>query len=700
MLIYQLKMLNNKTTILILQSILIATAILAIIFFWVYSNNQQGEAIILPYTNYPKIAAFYLATPINESIAKEIARYDLAILNMAAQNNPEHLKKIKEFNPKIILLAYTSNVETLNSLLYDNEPSGNGIWHELNSGIREEWIIKKYTGEKVHLWKDNNLMNHYVKSWDGKRYGDYLIDFLYEKVLKTGYWDGLFFDTTSQNIAWLSPDIDINNDGNKDNEVIINQLWQEGHRYFFNKLREKIGNSYLIVTNGDLEIFDYANGRMFEGFPEYWEGGWSNQMKKYYSLGETGYWPRLNIINSDTENTGNKYDFQSMRFGLTSALLGDGYYNFESGTESRITLWWYDEYSVDLGQPTERAFNIFNHNDYNFKEGVWQRDFERGIVLVNSTNKPQTINLEAEYEKIHGTQDISVNDGSIINRITIPSKDGIILLRPISQIENASFINGSFARIFDINGKIKRNGFFTYDKNYSGNSKIIKQDINRDGKIEILVAGNNSVTLYDTNGLVINTIKPFGDKFQGGISIAVANLEGSGQYSILVSPERGGSNLIKIYNNQLFDTGKQFSAYRASATNLGVQVAAGDVDGDGRDEIITGAGFGGGPHVKIFDQEGNLKKEFFAYGFNFRGGVNVAAGDVDGDGRDEIITGAGITGGPHIKIFNSANQIINQWFAYDSTKRFGVKITASDIDGDGLDEIIALNTNIFMANGK
>lgn len=693
-------MFQNKTKIWALQSILIATAILAGVFFWAHYNNRQGEAIILPQTGYPKIAAFYLATPINESSAKEIAKHDLAVLNMAAQNNPEYLKKIKELNPKIVLLAYTSNAETLNSLLYDNEPSGNGIWHQLSSGVREEWIMKKYTGEKVHIWKDNNLMNPYIKSWDGKSYGDYLADFLYEKVLDAGYWDGLFFDTTSQNISWVSSDLDINNDGRKDNGATINQLWQEGHRYFFRKLREKTGSSYLIVTNGDLEISDYANGRMFEGFPEYWEGGWNNQMKKYYSLGESGYWPRLNIINSDTENTGNKYDYPSMRFGLASALLGDGYYNFESGTESRITLWWYDEYSVDLGQPTGRAFNVFNRNDYNFKEGVWQRDFERGIVLVNSTDKPQTINLEAEYEKIRGAQDISVNDGSVVNRVTVPSKDGIILLRPASQIEGAPYANGSFARIFDINGKTKRNSFFTYDKNYPGNSQIIRRDIDRDGKVDVLVAGNNSVTLYDANGSTLKTIRPFGDKFQGGISIAVADFDNSGHYSIIVAPEKGGSNLIKFYNNKLSDTGKQFSAYRASATGLGAHVATGDVDGDGRDEIITGAGFGGGPHVKVFDQFGNLKTEFFAYGLNFRGGVNVAAGDVDGDGKDEVITGAGITGGPHVRIFNSANQVIGQWFAYDSSKRFGVRVTSADIDGDGLDEVIALNTNIFMANGK
>ncbi|MFA6495484.1 MAG: hypothetical protein WCV50_00005, partial [Patescibacteria group bacterium] len=57
----------------------------------------------------------------------------------------------------------------------------------------------------------------------------------------------------------------------------------------------------------------------------------------------------------------------------------------------------------------------------------------------------------------------------------------------------------------------------------------------------------------------------------------------------------------------------------------GVNVAAGDVNGDGTDEIIAGAGYTGGPHVRIFGESGNLLSQFFAYAESFRGGVNVAA---------------------------------------------------------------------------
>lgn len=59
---------------------------------------------------------------------------------------------------------------------------------------------------------------------------------------------------------------------------------------------------------------------------------------------------------------------------------------------------------------------------------------------------------------------------------------------------------------------------------------------------------------------------------------------------------------------------------------------------DGRVDIITAPGTGGGPHVVIF-----------AYDPEFRGGVYVATGDVTGDGIPDLVVAAGPGGGPHVK---------------------------------------------------
>lgn len=121
--------------------------------------------------------------------------------------------------------------------------------------------------------------------------------------------------------------------------------------------------------------------------------------------------------------------------------------------------------------------------------------------------------------------------------------------------------------------------------------------------------------------------------------------------------------------------GTRFDAYDESFTG-GVHVAVGDVDGDGANEIITASGAGGVPEVKIFSLGGDLEESFMAYGKNFRGGVNVAAFDLDGDGRAEIITGPGLGGGPEVKIFSSDGTKRASFFAYDKSFHGGVNVTA------------------------
>ncbi|PIR94849.1 hypothetical protein COT95_01965, partial [Candidatus Falkowbacteria bacterium CG10_big_fil_rev_8_21_14_0_10_37_6] len=89
-------------------------------------------------------------------------------------------------------------------------------------------------------------------------------------------------------------------------------------------------------------------------------------------------------------------------------------------------------------------------------------------------------------------------------------------------------------------------------------------------------------------------------------------------------------------------------------------------------EIITGAGIGGGPQVRIFDASGTVRGQFFAYAPNFRGGVNVASGDINQDGVDEIITGAGPGGDTRARVFNERGNLFADFFAYAEDMRGGV----------------------------
>ncbi|MFH1366790.1 MAG: FG-GAP-like repeat-containing protein [Patescibacteria group bacterium] len=160
---------------------------------------------------------------------------------------------------------------------------------------------------------------------------------------------------------------------------------------------------------------------------------------------------------------------------------------------------------------------------------------------------------------------------------------------------------------------------------------------------------------------------------------------------LVVSPSLKSGPHIRVYDNN-FQLKSQFFAYDLSFRN-GVNNAIGDVDGDGLAEIVTGTGAGSAPHVRIFDTAGKIKYQFFAYPSNFRIGVSLTTGDLDGDGRAEIIVAPQARGGPQIRIFKyqSASKsfsVYKQFFVYPTNFRLGLNLTSADLNNDGRAEII------------
>jgi hypothetical protein len=119
-------------------------------------------------------------------------------------------------------------------------------------------------------------------------------------------------------------------------------------------------------------------------------------------------------------------------------------------------------------------------------------------------------------------------------------------------------------------------------------------------------------------------------------------------------------------------------------------VAVGDVNNDGIVDFVFSAGNFGGPRVQVFSgADGSVLHNFFAYDRDFRGGVYVATGDLDGDGFSDIITGAGMLGGPHVRAFSGKDgSVIANFFAFDSGHRSGVSVAVGDVNGDGTLDII------------
>jgi hypothetical protein len=205
--------------------------------------------------------------------------------------------------------------------------------------------------------------------------------------------------------------------------------------------------------------------------------------------------------------------------------------------------------------------------------------------------------------------------------------------------------------------------------------------------------GEDTVRILDAvTGELRGTLSPF-PGFTGGVNVAMADLDGDGIDEIITAAGAGGGPHVRIFNGatleQIDGPLGSFFAYEAAFTG-GVFVAAGDVNDDGHVDIITGAGAGGGPHVRVFSGlDGSVLMSFFAYDAAFTGGVSVAAGDINGDDHADIITGAGPGGGPHVRVFSGdGGSELRSFFAYEAAFAGGVSVASGDVNNDTYADII------------
>ena len=122
---------------------------------------------------------------------------------------------------------------------------------------------------------------------------------------------------------------------------------------------------------------------------------------------------------------------RSMRWGLTLSLMTGVYYElygdfYGNKIDAR---WWFDEFDGGIGI-RRRGYLGQPLGPYKaLRDSVYRRDFQHGIAINNSSTNPQTIALNGTFKKLKGTQNPALNDGSKVRSVTIPPKDGLILLR-------------------------------------------------------------------------------------------------------------------------------------------------------------------------------------------------------------------------------------------------------------------------------
>ena len=230
--------------------------------------------------------------------------------------------------------------------------------------------------------------------------------------------------------------------------------------------------------------------------------------------------------------------------------------------------------------------------------------------------------------------------------------------------------------------------------------------------------GAPQVNVYSSlDNSLITSFLAFESGFSGGVSTAVADVNNDGISDLICGAGAGGGPRVIVFNGATnFTTVLQdFFAFDPSFRG-GVDVAGADFNVDGFADIVVSAGPGGGPEVRVFDANTlNVLTQFYAYAPSFSGGVTVATGETDGSGLASLITGAGPGGGAHVKIWRNALMytigstpilpgaqtistftLTGQFMAYESAYTGGVNVSTGLVGGmsqGGFDRIITGTMN-------
>ncbi len=299
-------------------------------------------------------------------------------------------------------------------------------------------------------------------------------------------------------------------------------------------------------------------------------------------------------------------------------------------------------------------------------------------ILLNNTDDIYNINFEKQGKLGYGRLNVfkSVLAAQKLSPKFYKVKNEFI-------VTGAGPGGGPHVKMYDASSNLRLQ-FFAFESDFTGGVYVDSGDIDGDGSIDIVASPFSSrvpeVRIFNRWGVLVNSFRAYNDNFQKGFKIVLADVDRDGKQEIITAPNAGGGPHIRIFNKE-GKLLKEFFAFN-SMFRGGLDVAVYDIDLDKEMEIIVVPKSNSLPVVKIFDTDGNLERQFFAFEPDYLGGMFV------GGYKNKIIVGTGTGRSTTIKVFDRFGNFKTKWDVYTPYYKNGVKVDVNDINGDGLPEII------------
>ncbi len=262
----------------------------------------------------------------------------------------------------------------------------------------------------------------------------------------------------------------------------------------------------------------------------------------------------------------------------------------------------------------------------------------------------------------------------------------------------------------------------TYGAGYRDGVRVATGDLDNDGIPDVVTApGRMAAPVIkvfsgapipglegsEIAGLRLPAAATYGDGYKGGVHVAVGDVVGDRLNDIVITPDRGKA-IVKVFRTRLVagdpsptnlkTASHSFDAFADFPRFIGgANVATADLLGNGRSRIVVGSGSGMEGLVRVFDVRSAVSpytatqtiSGIFERGL---GGVRVAAGDIDGDGRDDLLMGSGPAGGTWLKA-RRGGTLSGELFQFQIASGRGstvpTRFALRDVNGDGRAEVFA-----------